>query len=739
MKKILLLLCFSLPFSMLLTAQIRTEFYDGPYLLKQKDSLRIKWVEAGIGYDTTMAYEDLGKFEKEGLPKIDLTDIDFEKERQATYTGVEKIVAMSDAHGQYDLVIKLLKANKVIDENNHWIYGEGHLVITGDNLDRGDKVLDILWFLFFLEKEAAKAGGKVHVLLGNHEVMVLQGDIRYLNRKYVYTSGILRNRYHTLFAKGSVLGDWIANHKVMTSINRSLYLHGGISDEIVKLKYSIEEMNEIFTKHLVRYESKEIFQDPKLAALYDENGPLWYRGYFKKDGMEDSSIRRVLKKLNQDRIIVGHTSFDSIQSFYDGRVLGIDCSIKVGEKGQVLIYEDEKFYVGDLNGMKTPIKFNPGKKSKKKKSRTGSIQSEPSSSETKLASNESIPGPESFNSGSVKSQSSSNLQKLSSIESISDSVLSKPSFCQTLFKIEGVPKMVVNTNVKQLLRKSFKEEYQEATLQINYPNGEDFGFYNGRIRARGNIRKKVCNVPPVKFDFPKKTLDSLGFLKNDKLKFVFPCQENKWAQQKLYKEFFLYELYKFIDTNSIIVKLVDIEFRQDGQEKLKFNGFLIEDEEEYARRKNASVIEKGKVNPSRLDRTSFLKMLFFQYMIANTDWTVANRHNLELVKLPDINKVVALPYDFDYAGFVGQEYAVPHESLPIEDVNERYFFNYKIREHEFYDMVRYYKSIEKDVYRICEEATYMKAETIEENKFYLGKFFQLLERPENIIDEILKR
>jgi len=719
-KNILLLLFFSLTTFIQLTGQIRTEFYDGPYLLQHKDSLRIQWVEAGIGYDTIIANEDLGLFEKEGLPVIDLTDLDFEKNREATITGVEKIVAISDAHGQYDLVINLLKANKVIDENNNWIYGKGHLVITGDNLDRGDKVLDILWFLFFLEKEAAKAGGKVHVLLGNHEVMVLQGDIRYLNRKYVYTSGILRNRYHTLFAKGSVLGDWIANHKVMTSINRSLYLHGGISDEIVRLKYSIEEMNNIFTKHLVRYESEEIFQDPKLAALYDENGPLWYRGYFKKDGMEASTIKKILRKLDQDRIIVGHTSFDSIQSFYGGRVLGIDCSIKVGKKGQVLIYENEQFFTGDLNGVRQPIEFNPGKKGSKKskkKSKTGSILS-PNLDQSKLGSTESQPSSDSSNLGSSNSKS---------------------SFSQHLFKIEGVPKMVINTNVKQLLRKSFKEEYQEATLQINDSNEKDFGFYNGRIRARGNIRKTVCSVPPVKFDFPKKTLDSLGFLKNDKLKFVFPCQENKWAQEKLYKEFFLYELYKFIDSNSIIVKLVEVEFRQNDREKLKFNGFLIEDEEEYARRKNATVIEKGKVNASSLERTSFLKMLFFQYMIANTDWTVANRHNLELVKLPHIDKVVALPYDFDYSGFVGQDYAVPHESLPIESVDERYFFNYKIREHEFYDMVRYYKSIEEDVYRICEEATYMKAKTIDENKYYLGKFFQLLERPEKIIDEILKR
>ncbi len=680
MKRILLLIFLFFISIVFLTAQVKTEYFDGPYIFHQNDSLRIQWVESGIGHDTLIAKSEAGKFDREGLPKIDLTNLDFDKNTQATFDDIENIVAISDAHGQYDLMIDLLKAHQVIDEENQWSFGKGHLVITGDNLDRGDKVLDILWFLFFLEKEAAKAGGKVHVLLGNHEVMVLQGDIRYLNRKYLYTSGILKNRYHLMFGVGSVLGDWIASHKVMTSINRSLFLHGGISEEIVKLKYSLEEMNEAFTKHLIRFKDKTILQDPVLNALYEENGPLWYRGYFKpkSEGEGKFPIKKILRKLDQDRIIVGHTSFDSIRSFYDGRILGIDCSIKVGKTGQVLLYQDNRFFVGDIDGTKQPIKFNPTKRKK------------------------------------------------------------RSSFYDYLFKLDGVPEMVINTNVKQLLRKSYKEEYQEAMLKVQEPENGKLSMFNGRIRARGNIRKKVCNIPPVKFDFPKKTLDSLGLLKNDKLKFVFPCQENKRGQELLYKEFFLYELYKFIDSNSIKVKLVDVTFLDDKEEKLKFNGFLIEDEEEYARRKNAVVIEKGRVNPSRLDRPSFLKMLFFQYMIANTDWTVSNRHNLELVKLPTIDKIVALPYDFDYSGFVGQLYAVPHETLPIETVSDRYFFNYKIREHEFYEMVRFYQSIEEDVYRICEEATYMQPKTIEANKAFLRSFFELLKRPERLKGDIIK-
>jgi len=679
MKKIQvsIFLCFST--ILFLTAQVKMEYFDGPYIFHQNDSLRIQWVESGVGHDTLIANNALGEFARKGLPTVDLTDLDFETNKKATFTKLDKIVAISDAHGQYDLMIELLKAHQVIDEQNQWIFGKGHLVITGDNLDRGDKVMEILWFLFFLEKQATKAGGKVHVLLGNHEIMVLQGDVRYLNRKYLYTSGVLRNRYHLMFAKGSILGDWIANHQVMISINRSLFLHGGISEEILNLNYSLEEMNEIFNQHLIRFKDKSVLEDPKLAALYDENGPLWYRGYFKKETMEKVPIKKILRKLKQDRIIVGHTSFDSIRSFYGGKVVGIDCSIKVGATGQVLLYENKKFFVGELDGTKHPIALNPENKP-------------------------------------VKS-----------------------SFYDYIFKMEGIPKVVINTNVKQLIKKKNKDQYQETTLMIRGPNEEKTSSFQGRIRARGNTRRKVCHIPPVKLDFSKKMLDSLGLLKNDKLKFVFPCRDNAREQEMLYKEFFLYELYQFIDSNSIIVKLMDVEFWQGEEEKFKFHGFLIEDELEYARRKNAVVIEKGKVNASRLHRSSFLKMIFFQYMISNTDWAVPNRHNLELVKLPEIDKVVALPYDFDYAGFVGHEYAIPHESLPIKDVNERFFFNYKIRTHEFYEMVRFYQSIEEEVYRICDAATYLQPKTIKENKAYLGDFFDLLKRPETLKRDIMKR
>mgnify|MGYP001060122733 FL=1 len=82
------------------------------------------------------------------------------------------------------------------------------------------------------------------------EIMVLQGDIRYINRKYIYTSAIFNNQYYHFYRKGSILGDWIASHKVLTSVNKNLFVHAGVSDPTLGLQLSLKEINNTFTKKI---------------------------------------------------------------------------------------------------------------------------------------------------------------------------------------------------------------------------------------------------------------------------------------------------------------------------------------------------------------------------------------------------------------------------------------------------------------------------------------------------------
>lgn len=315
----------------------------------------------------------------------------------------------------------------------------------------------------------------------------------------------------------------------------------------------------------------------------------------------------------------------------------------------------------------------------------------------------------------------------------------KQSLYYNLYAMEDKPQLIIDTDLKQLMRKSMKEEYQEAFVTIKDDNDNTVISMVNRLRARGNMRKQQCRLPPIKIDYKKKVLDSLGYKKKiDKLKMVFPCRINDSEQEKMYKEHLIYDLYNVVDSNSLRSKLVDVTFIEEEGEDKEFVGMLLEDEMAYAHRKKAKIVEKGNIRSGSFERVQFLKMLFFQYMIANTDWSIGNYHNIEIVKLPDVPRVVALPYDFDYAGFVGHSYAVPHESLGIKNVHERHFFSFSVTEEEFYSMVEYYLSVEDEMMAVCDKATYLSPKSIKKCKDYLGSFFDLLRKPKGLKGKVVK-
>ncbi len=280
------------------------------------------------------------------------------------YSGDFPIAALSDFHGQYDLMIELLTSNHIIDENKNWAFGNGHFVITGDIFDRGDKVTEILWFLYDLERQAELAGGKIHLTLGNHEVMILNGDLRYLHPKYVETAKKLNKPFEQLFNSNSILGKWLRSKPVLVKVNSMLFAHGGFHPSLATGNHSIEEINAVFKLNLVK---NELAQPRKGLGehLHRSNGPIWYRGYFTKDnGATSKEIDLLLQHFDVLHLIVGHTSQKQIETRYQGRVIAIDSSIKRGKYGEILLIEAPstsegyKMYRGSLTGEKLPLKNN---------------------------------------------------------------------------------------------------------------------------------------------------------------------------------------------------------------------------------------------------------------------------------------------------------------------------------------------------------------------------------------------
>jgi hypothetical protein len=260
----------------------------------------------------------------------------------SVYPPAEKILAISDIEGNFEAFRSLLLGNGVIDHQYNWTFGKGHLVLAGDCFDRGEHVTACLWLLYSLEEKAAQQGGYVHFILGNHEIMNMSGDLRYLHEQYIYHAQLLGVDYRQLYSPATELGRWLITKNIMEKIGPVLFVHGGIATFVNILGYPLAALNQLcrpwyFTPGLAPPVVYELLSSP--------DSPFWYRGY----ATGDASIYQVnntLRKFEVEHIVIGHTTVEQATTFFDGKVIDIDTPHAFGVSEGVLITKEGIFRVG---------------------------------------------------------------------------------------------------------------------------------------------------------------------------------------------------------------------------------------------------------------------------------------------------------------------------------------------------------------------------------------------------------
>lgn len=262
----------------------------------------------------------------------------------AEQQGIGKILVLGDLHGMYPKLLSYLQQNKVIDEEGHWSWGKGHLVMSGDILDRGEEVTETLWFVYHLEQEAAAAGGAVHYLLGNHELMVMEGDLRYVYPRYLKLFRQAKLSYEDQFSKDAVFGQWMRSRNSAIRLNELLITHAGISPMVAEQGLSLPDINNRMKQYLQQDQKDNLTQ-----LLASQQGPLWYRGYFmpgmEYDTISQDEVAQVLQQYEVAHMVVAHTTVDAVQARYDGKVYAVDLDINneyIPLEG--LLYEQGKFF-----------------------------------------------------------------------------------------------------------------------------------------------------------------------------------------------------------------------------------------------------------------------------------------------------------------------------------------------------------------------------------------------------------
>lgn len=276
---------------------------------------------------------------------------------QDTWKGVDRIVAVGDVHGGYTAFVDILRAAALIDDAGRWIGGKTHLVQIGDVVDRGPDSRKVMELLMALEKQAPKAGGYVHALIGNHEAMNLYGDLRYVTPaefaafrgnesaaqvEQLWEQEIRKRKpkpdaafraqwlaahppgwveHRAQFGPQGRYGKWIRGHNAVIRINDTLFVHGGISP-----KYAGKSIRDI--NNGIEEELRDFSKLAEDGYVRDEQGVLWYRGIAQEDPALTNHVQRVLKNFAVRRVVIGHTPTGGrIVPLYGSAVLAIDVGL----------------------------------------------------------------------------------------------------------------------------------------------------------------------------------------------------------------------------------------------------------------------------------------------------------------------------------------------------------------------------------------------------------------------------
>lgn len=289
----------------------------------------------------------------------------------------QRIVAIGDLHGDNDAWRAIAQGAGLIDRKGKWTGGRTTLVQLGDIVDRQPDSLKIIRDLMRLQREASRKGGKVVVIVGNHEAMNMTNDLRYVHpgeiaafanrnserlRSKIYdlnrdaieaayrasnpqmTADAIRQQWIAATPLGKLehqiawkpdgeIGKWVIGNPAVAKIGNTLFVHGGISAAYVTVP--IDQINRRVADALRA-------QDETPASIInDPRGPLWYRGLVTRSGSDetmvapapsaapaltiDQEVDLVLRSYGVKRIVVGHTpSLSGIVSASNGQLWRAD-------------------------------------------------------------------------------------------------------------------------------------------------------------------------------------------------------------------------------------------------------------------------------------------------------------------------------------------------------------------------------------------------------------------------------
>jgi hypothetical protein len=291
--------------------------------------------------------------------------------------------------------------------------------------------------------------------------------------------------------------------------------------------------------------------------------------------------------------------------------------------------------------------------------------------------------------------------------------------------------LIVDLN--KLLNEKQKGNEMKATFKCNLPDSSVISE-EIRINARGKFRRSYCYIPPLRLSFHNTTSPILYPLNS--LKLVSGCKVGNNYEQLLLKEYLIYKMYNLITDKSFRVRLLNMTYQDSKGRKKPFTqyAFFVENVDAMAKRNHFKEWKNRILSYDDLERTQMTLVTVFEYMIGNTDWGITNSHNLRFIysKKDSATKPHTVPYDFDYSGLVGAEYAIPNPDLGIETVQQRLYRGFPRTMDELETAFKVFNEQKENIYKLIMDFEPLTMRNRKDMISYLDGFYQTINRPRDV-------
>jgi hypothetical protein len=310
-----------------------------------------------------------------------------------------------------------------------------------------------------------------------------------------------------------------------------------------------------------------------------------------------------------------------------------------------------------------------------------------------------------------------------------------------LFSSEEAIEVRLGFSTKELKKEKADSVYFPSIMHFRTPGGE-WDSIKVDLRARGNFRRNQCFFPPIRIKVKKKDSNGTIFEGNKALKLVVPCKNAKADNDQIVKELLCYKLNEqvtpyFFSTRSVNLTLTDEGSKNPKSYELK--AFLIEDDDLVAERADSKIAKGKQILPGRLQEVAAVRIDFFEFMIANTDWSSVAQHNIKVMQTPN-NDFIPIAYDFDMSGIVHAYYSTTSELLNISSVRERVYRGFCRSDAAMQQVREEYLAAESKIMEVVDGfEPELGSKEVADIKKYLGEFFDILKNDKQFNEQILSK